>query len=158
MLGSISLLISCKDFLSAALPTYTAPRRSRSIDGSLCALKSATPFHGPLLSYTIHHTMSRRIRANERYARCHDPHEVIEGAKKRYTGREPPYTHEHNYRRSFSILQHCIAGFGIICALGMVFLLLLLLLLHSPYSNCMERIMIPWSLGGFDLRDLLCLA
>ena len=53
-----------------------------------------TPFHGPLhLSYNIHHIMSRRIRANERYARCHDPHEVIEGAKKRYPLGASPHTH-----------------------------------------------------------------
>jgi hypothetical protein len=96
-LDTISLLVSGKEFIGAALSTHSPARRSRSNDAQIGTLKVD---HLPGAKHLLHiHTLTTHEPTND-YARCHDSHEVIEGAKNGHKKDRTPYTHEHTSRHT----------------------------------------------------------
>ncbi len=81
----IHVLISGSDLLYASLPVGFLARRSRPIDALFCALRHRyleppSQLTLPLLSYESP-TLTRHDCKSDTHTRCHELHEVIEGAK-----------------------------------------------------------------------------
>ena len=96
-LDTIPLLVSGKELVSATLSTHSPARRSRSNDAPIGTLKVD---HLPGAKHLLYiHTLAAHERTND-YARCHDSHEVIEGAMNGHKKGRNPYTHEHTSRHT----------------------------------------------------------